>query len=62
LKIGFIGDIVGRPGRLMVAKYLFELRKEYGLDFVIANCENASHGFGITKKTPMNCTLMGLIF
>jgi len=52
MKLAFIGDIVGKPGRDMVAKYLPKLREEYGLDLVIANYENASHGFGLTKK---NC-------
>jgi len=52
VKLAFIGDIVGKPGRDMVKKYLPKLREEYGLDLVIANYENASHGFGLTKK---NC-------
>lgn len=50
MKIGFIGDIVGSPGRSMIAAHLKTLRKEHGLDFVIANYENASHGFGLTTK------------
>ena len=50
MKIGFIGDIVGRPGREMVKKHLQQLRELESLDFVIANYENASHGFGLTKK------------
>lgn len=57
MKLAFIGDIVGKPGREMIAKYLPELREKYNIDFVIANYENASHGFGLTKK---NCDeLMG---
>jgi metallophosphoesterase (TIGR00282 family) len=52
LKIGFIGDIVGKPGREIIAEHLGTVREEYGLDLVIANHENASHGFGLTKK---NC-------
>ncbi len=52
MKIGFIGDIVGKPGRLIIKKHLQRLRQEHFLDFVIANYENASHGFGLTKK---NC-------
>jgi len=52
MKLAFIGDIVGKPGRDMIATYLPKLREEYGLDLVIANYENASHGFGLTKK---NC-------
>ncbi len=50
MKIGFIGDIVGRPGRKMIKRYLPHIKKELGLDYVIANYENASHGFGITPK------------
>ena len=52
MKIAFIGDIIGRPGRLMLGKYLKDIREEYKLDFVIANYENVSHGFGMTPK---NC-------
>jgi len=52
LKIGFIGDIVGKPGRLIIKKHLQRLRQEHFLDLVIANSENASHGFGLTAK---NC-------
>ncbi len=50
MKILFIGDIVGKPGREAVAKLVPELKKEYGLDFVIANAENAAGGSGITPK------------
>lgn len=52
MRIAFIGDIVGRPGREMLKKHLNRVKKEYKLDLVIANYENASHGFGLTKK---NC-------
>lgn len=52
MNIGFIGDIVGKPGRDMIGQYLPKLKEEYGLDLVIANYENASHGFGLTRK---NC-------
>ncbi|MSU24202.1 MAG: TIGR00282 family metallophosphoesterase [Opitutus sp.] len=48
LKLLFIGDIVGRPGRDIVAERLPQLRTEHGLDFVIANGENAAAGAGIT--------------
>ncbi|MBL4729804.1 MAG: YmdB family metallophosphoesterase [Sulfurimonas sp.] len=50
MRIAFIGDIVGRPGRDMLKMYLSEIRQEYNIDFVIANYENASHGFGLTSK------------
>ena len=52
MRIAFIGDIVGRPGRKIIKENLSKIRKEYEIDFVIANAENASHGFGLTIK---NC-------
>jgi metallophosphoesterase (TIGR00282 family) len=48
LKILFIGDIVGRPGRDIVAAEVPRLRARLGLDLVIANAENAAAGSGIT--------------
>ena len=48
MKILFIGDIFGRPGRNIVKDRLPELRKQHAVDLVIANCENAAAGFGIT--------------
>ncbi len=50
MKLLFIGDIVGRTGRAAVTKHLPGLRKSLALDFVVANGENAAHGFGITGK------------
>jgi len=50
MKVAFIGDIIGRPGRLHIKKELKKIRETYNLDFVIANGENASHGFGITYE------------
>ena len=50
MRIAFIGDIVGRPGREMLKNHLKNIRDEYKVDFVIANYENASHGFGVTIK------------
>jgi len=52
MKIAFIGDIVGQPGRVMLRDHLGTIKEEEGVDFVIANYENASHGFGLTLK---NC-------
>lgn len=52
MKIAFIGDIVGRPGRKIVNDKLKKLINEHNIDYVIANGENASHGFGLTVK---NC-------
>lgn len=51
LDVLFLGDIVGKPGRKIVAKYLDELNKSSDKpDFIIANAENASHGFGLTER------------
>jgi metallophosphoesterase (TIGR00282 family) len=48
MNILFIGDIVGKPGRLAVRELLPEIIERHGIDFVIANCENAAAGFGVT--------------
>src|SRR5471030_79884 len=48
LKLLFIGDIVGRPGRDIVVDRVPRLRKEFAIDFVIANGENSAAGAGIT--------------
>jgi len=50
MKILFIGDIVGSPGREAIKKLLNPLKQELQIDFVIANAENASGGSGITSK------------
>ena len=51
MKLLFIGDIVGQPGRRAVQELLPGLREAYALDFVIANGENSAGGSGITPKT-----------
>ena len=48
MKILFIGDVVGSPGRFAIKTLLPALKKEFGLDFVVANAENAAGGSGIT--------------
>jgi len=50
MKILFIGDIVGSPGREAIKKLVVPLKQELGIDFVIANAENASGGSGITAR------------
>ncbi|MCG8432048.1 MAG: TIGR00282 family metallophosphoesterase [Candidatus Omnitrophica bacterium] len=49
MRVLFIGDIVGKPGREAVRVLVAKLRKESSLDFVIANAENAAAGSGITR-------------
>ena len=46
-----IGDVIGKPGRQTVQKLLPGLRKQYELDLVIANGENAAGGLGLTVST-----------
>ena len=60
MKILFIGDIVGSPGREAVKKLLAQLQKEYNLDFVIANAENAAGGSGITLKVAAELFSFGI--
>jgi len=49
LKILFIGDIMGNPGRRAVSEILEALRSSVGAQFVIANGENSAGGFGIAS-------------
>jgi len=50
VRVLFIGDIVGRPGRTAVRRILPELRERFHPDVVVANAENAAGGFGLTRK------------
>lgn len=49
MKILFIGDVVGSPGREMVKEYLPKLKTKYDADLIIVNGENAAGGRGITE-------------
>jgi len=51
VRVLFIGDVVGRPGRRGLAAILPGLRRELSLDVVIANGENAANGRGLTLRT-----------
>ncbi|UCE98493.1 MAG: TIGR00282 family metallophosphoesterase [Dehalococcoidia bacterium] len=46
-----IGDIIGSPGRRAVRELLPGLKKQYGIDYVIANGENVAGGLGLTPNT-----------
>ena len=50
MKILFVGDVVGEPGRRAVKQLVPRLRQQRGLDMVIANGENAAGGSGITAN------------
>jgi 2',3'-cyclic-nucleotide 2'-phosphodiesterase len=49
MKILFIADIVGKPGRQAVRELVPEIICQYRIDFIIGNCENAAAGFGVTR-------------
>ncbi len=49
MRLLFLGDVVGRPGRDAVQRYLPSLRERWKLDCVVINGENAAGGFGITE-------------
>lgn len=60
MKILFVGDIMGKPGRKVARKLLPEVSKSFGpLDFRIANAENAAGGFGMTEKVMGELFAMG---
>ena len=50
MRILFLGDIVGRPGRSVLENNLRRIQDEEKIDFTIANGENSSGGFGMNKK------------
>jgi metallophosphoesterase (TIGR00282 family) len=60
MRILFIGDIIGRPGREVVAAELPVLRDRLRIDFVIANAENAAGGFGLTRKIANELFALGI--
>ncbi len=62
INVLFLGDIVGRPGRNIVKYYLGDLvsSEKNPYDFIIANVENASHGFGLTEKNHKELSEMGI--
>jgi metallophosphoesterase (TIGR00282 family) len=50
MRILYLGDIVGRPGRTAVKKHLPAIRAAENVDLVLANAENASGGLGLTAE------------
>lgn len=55
-----IGDIIGRPGREAISRLLPQLRREYLIDLVVANGENAAGGFGLTPKIADDLFSLGI--
>ncbi len=50
MRILVLGDVVGEPGRRLMEAHLPSLRREFALEFVVVNGENAAHGNGITER------------
>ena len=66
MKLLFVGDVIGKPGRQAVARFLPELVDRRQLDYVVVNIENAAGGFGITPEVveelselPIDCFTSG---
>ena len=51
MRILFLGDVIGRPGREAVAAHLPGIIADHAIDFTVINGENSAHGHGITDKT-----------
>lgn len=60
MKILFIGDIIGEPGRKTVARLVPKLVEERGVDLVIGNAENAAGGFGVTPDVARELFKVGV--
>ncbi len=66
MKILFVGDVIGKPGRKALARLLPRLTDEHRADYVIVNVENAAGGFGVTAdvldeldELPIHCMTSG---
>jgi metallophosphoesterase (TIGR00282 family) len=60
LKVLFLGDVFGKPGREILKKKLPSLVEENNVDFIIANGENAAGGIGITPDICETLLYMGV--
>jgi len=60
LKVLFIGDIVGNPGRKAVKSVVPEMKKSLSIDYCIANCENSAGGSGITYAVAQELFDLGI--
>ena len=59
LRLLFLGDIIGEPGRRAVVDSLPRLKEERGLDFIVVNGENSAAGRGITQKISIDLLRAG---
>src|SRR5574337_1793608 len=60
MRILFIGDVIGKPGREIVASVLQRLTDEQQIDLVIANGENLAGGFGVTSAVAEEMFALGV--
>jgi 2',3'-cyclic-nucleotide 2'-phosphodiesterase len=60
MRVLFVGDIVGSPGRQIVRDRLVDVVAQRQIDLVIANGENAASGFGITPRLAEELLKMGI--
>jgi metallophosphoesterase (TIGR00282 family) len=60
MKLLFLGDIVGRPGRDLIRRHVRALASRHGADLVIANGENAAGGAGITRENMLEILAAGV--
>ena len=60
VKLLFIGDIIGKPGRQVLSRELHRLVDRYFVDLVIANGENAAGGFGLTEEVARELYKIGV--
>ena len=58
IKLLFLGDIIGKPGRRVVKEYLSQHAS--GVDLIVANVENAAHGFGVSESNLQELTEAGV--
>ena len=59
MKLLFIGDVVGSPGRQVLEATLPALREEHAPDWIVVNGENSAGGLGVTAKTAREFFDMG---
>ncbi len=59
MRILFVGDVVGKPGRRILAEHLPALRREHALDYVVVNGENAAGGVGLTPAVARELQELG---
>lgn len=60
VRILFVGDVVGKPGRRMLAEHLPGLRRAHGIDYVVVNGENAAGGVGLTPPVAREFLALGV--